>query len=94
MPLQFYSDDGRAGARAVDLGGPSVYQGCQSLNLSTKATVFKRISLLIGGAKHVDRPGPPPLAPALLDGMSYYRIVCEIITTIYTGYNLLAEVEF
>ena len=41
----------RAGGRAVDLrGGPSVYQGRgQSLKLSTKAAVFKRVSLLIGG---------------------------------------------
>ena len=39
----------RAGRRAVDLGGPSVYQGGQSLKLITKAAVFKRVSLLIGG---------------------------------------------
>ena len=43
----------RAGAKAVDLGGPSVYQGGQSFKLSTKAAVFKRVSLFIGG------PGPP-----------------------------------
>ena len=52
----------RAGARAVDLRGPSVYQGGQSLKLSTKATVFKRVSLLIGG----QAPPGPLLAPALL----------------------------
>ena len=46
----------RAGARAVDLGVPSVYQGGQ--NLSTKAAVLKRESLLIGGTR-------PPLMPAL-----------------------------
>ena len=40
----------RAIARAVDLGGPSVYQGSQSLKLSTKVAVIKRVSLLIGGA--------------------------------------------
>ena len=41
----------RAGARAVDLGGPSIYQGCQSLKLSTKAAFFKRLGLLIGGCQ-------------------------------------------
>ena len=40
---------GRVGARAVDLGTPSVYQGGQSLKLSTKAAVLERVSLLIGG---------------------------------------------
>ena len=39
----------RAGARTVDLGDPSFYQGGQSLKLSTKAAVFKRENLLIGG---------------------------------------------
>ena len=46
------------GGRAVDLRGLSVYQGGQILNLSIKAAVSKRVSLLIGGAR-------PPLAPAL-----------------------------
>ena len=57
----------RAGSRAVNLEGPSVYQGGAKCEIKHKATVFKRVSLLIGGAKHVDwgaRPGPP-LAPAL-----------------------------
>ena len=41
---------GRAGARAVSrLRGASVYQGGESLKLSTRSTVFKRVSLLIGG---------------------------------------------
>ena len=59
----------RAGARAVDLGGPRVYQwGRQSLKLSTNAAVFKRESLLIGGATHVGWGGQVPLGagPALL----------------------------
>ena len=59
----------RAGARVVDLERPSVYQGVggQSLNLSTKAAVLKRESLLNGGAKHVDWGGwpPPILSPGL-----------------------------
>ena len=64
----------RAGARAVDLGGPSFNQGGeQSLKLSTKAAVFKREILLIGGGeggqtcqlKGAGLPGPF-LAPALL----------------------------
>ena len=53
----------RAGARAVDLGEPSVYQGGQSLKLSTKTTVFKRVILLINGAKHVDWRGQAPWSP-------------------------------
>ena len=59
----------RACARAVDLGGQAFVRGGQGLKLSTKAAVFKRVSLLIGEAKHVDwrarLPCPPPLAPAL-----------------------------
>ena len=39
----------RAGARAVDLGGQAFIRGGQSLKLSTKAAVFKKLSLLIGG---------------------------------------------
>ena len=50
--------------RAVDLGGPSVYQGGPKCEIKHKATVFKRVNLLIGGAKHVDW-GASPLAPAL-----------------------------
>ena len=56
----------RAGGRAVDLGGPSVYQGGggQSLKLSTKAAVFKRVSLLIGGVQEARPPCPPlPFGP-------------------------------
>ena len=52
----------RAGARAVDLGGLSVYQGGQSLNLGTKAAVFKRESLLMRGLS-MSIGGPSPLAP-------------------------------
>ena len=48
---------------------PSVYQGGQNLKLSTKAIVFKRENLLIGGgSKHVDwgrLASPPPLMQAL-----------------------------
>ena len=39
----------RTGARAVDSRVPRVYQGGQSLKLSTKAVAFKRATLLIGG---------------------------------------------
>ena len=56
----------RAGGRAVDLEGPSVYKEGQSLKLSAKAAVFKRVSLLIGGqAYRLGGPGPL-LAPALM----------------------------
>ena len=70
--MQIHNNQYRAGSRAIDLGGLSVYQGGQSLKLSTKAGVFKRVSLLIvGGGKHVNWGGAgagtrgPPLAPAL-----------------------------
>ena len=48
----------RAGARTADLGGPSIYQGGQSLKLSTIAAVFKRVSLLIDGARPPLGAGP------------------------------------
>ena len=40
----------RAGARAVDLGGQTFIREVQSLKFSTKAAVFKKESLLNGGA--------------------------------------------
>ena len=40
----------RAGGRAVDLGGPSVYQGGPKFKIKHKSRCPKRISLLIGGA--------------------------------------------
>ena len=57
----------RAGARAVDLGRPSVYRGGQSLKLSTIAPVFKRLSLLVKGGASMSIWGgqAPPLAPVL-----------------------------
>ena len=56
----------RAGGRAVDLGGPSVYQGSQSLKLSTKAAVFKRVSLLIGRGKACRLGSQAPLFSPLV----------------------------
>ena len=52
-----------AGARVVDLGGPSVYQGGPKFEIKPKTAVLERVSLLIEGAKHV----PPfnPMAPTL-----------------------------
>ena len=38
-------------------GGQAFIRRGQSLKLSTKTAVFKRVSLLIGGAKHVDWRG-------------------------------------
>ena len=61
----------KAGARAVDLEGPSVYQGGgQSLKLRTIAAVFKRVCLLIGGGASMSIGGGQVflgslLAPAL-----------------------------
>ena len=66
-PSAFPNGTSRAGARALDVGGPSVYQGGggQSLKLSTKAAVFKRKSLLIGGPSKSIGGAGPPFAPAL-----------------------------
>ena len=49
-------------------GGQAFVRGGQSLKLSTKAAVFKRVSLLIGGggSKHVDWGGQASLARALV----------------------------
>ena len=54
----------RAGGRAVDLGGPGVYQGDPKFKIRHKSCCFQK-SLLIGGAKRVDWRRPGPLAPAL-----------------------------
>ena len=46
--------------RAVDLEGPSVYQGAgaQSLKLGAKAAVFKRVTIYVDlEAEHVDWGG-------------------------------------
>ena len=49
--------------------GQALIREGQSLKLSTKAAVFKRVSLLIGGGKHVNWGGAasprPPVGPAL-----------------------------
>ena len=47
----------RAGARAIDLGRPSVYQGGQNLKLSARAAVIKRESFLIGGGASMSDGG-------------------------------------
>ena len=44
-------------------GGQAFIRRGQSLKLSTKTAVFKRVSLLIGGATHVDWRGQAPLGP-------------------------------
>ena len=38
-------------------GGQAFFRGGQNLKLSTKAAVFKRVSLLIGGPKRVNWGG-------------------------------------
>ena len=54
----------RASPRVIDFirGAKSLSGGGQNLKLSTKAAFFKRESLLIGGANHIDW-GQAPLAP-------------------------------
>ena len=79
----------RACGRAVDLGGASVYRGGQSLILSTKAAVIKRVRLLIGRTKNVDwgSKGPgPTLAPALLRYFKFktFLLKFEAIYCYYT----------
>ena len=56
----------RAGGRTVDVGGQAFIRGGQSLKLSTAATVFKRVSLLIEGPKHVDWGWQAPLGAGLV----------------------------
>ena len=59
----------RAGGRAVDLGGPSVYQGGPKFEIKHNSRCFQKSKLVDWGAKHVNwgspAPLPPPLAPAL-----------------------------
>ena len=58
----------RAGGRAVDLGGPSVYQEKGKFEIKQKtAAVFKRLSLFIGGPS---MSIGPPLAPSLTSAWS------------------------
>ena len=70
----------RACGRAIDLGGPNVYQGDQRLKFSTKTAVFKRVSLLVGGGASLSigetRPPWPPLnaGPAGIDNVFVLRI--------------------
>ena len=61
--MQIYlNDETRAGARAVDLGGPSVYQGGPKFKIKHKSRCFQKRKLVIGGGgKHVDWGGQAPL---------------------------------
>ena len=59
----------RAGGRAVDLEGPSVYQGGPKFE-STKTAVFKRVSLFIGVPRMSIGGARPPLAPALIPAIA------------------------
>ena len=43
----------RAGARAVDLGGPSVYQGKPTFEIKHKILCLQKRKLVTWGAKHV-----------------------------------------
>ena len=61
---QSYTNVPRAGARAVDLGGPSVYQGGPKDEIKHKATAFKKVNLLIGGPS-MSIGGLGPLPPLL-----------------------------
>ena len=66
----------KAGGRAVDLRGPSVYNGGEGGKV-TKAAVFKRVSLLIEG-------GRTPLAPALIVHINaLYFPVCLMSNCIF-----------
>ena len=59
--------DPRAGARVVDLGGPSVYQGGPEFEIKQKSPCLQKRKLVNwgrggGGSKHVDW-GARPLWP-------------------------------
>ena len=62
-----YREKRRAGARAANLMGPSVYQGGGAkFEIKHKVTVFKGISSLIGGGQNMSiGEARPPLAPVL-----------------------------
>ena len=51
----------RAGARAVDLGEPSVYQGGPKFEMIHKSHCSRRSKLVDWGAKHVDWGGKSSL---------------------------------
>ena len=59
----------RADARAVDLGGPSVYHGGPKFEIKYKSSSLQKIKLVNWGGQacRLGRPGPPgpSLAPAL-----------------------------
>ena len=60
----------KTGARAVDLGGPSVYQGGPKFEIKHKIRCLQKRKLVNWGGGQACRlggPGPPgsPLAPAL-----------------------------
>ena len=66
----------RAGARAVNLGGPNVYQGGPKFEIKHKVAVFKRESLWNGGqACRLGGGSGSSLAPSLHQAI--YRAYCS-----------------
>ena len=69
VSLTFYEFQAlRAGGKAVDLRGPSVYPGGPKFEIKHKNRCLQKLKLVDWGAKHVDWGGgplPPPLTPAL-----------------------------
>ena len=62
--------EGRAGARAVDLKGPSVDQGGPKFEIKHKSRCFPKSKLAEWGGPSVLIGGAwPPLAPALEQGL-------------------------
>ena len=59
--------------RAVDLGGPSVYQGGLKFEIKHKSHCFQKSKLVEGGGRG---PGPP-LAPALVRTFSIMRVKAQ-----------------
>ena len=53
-----------------------VIGGVQSLKLSTKATAFKKVILLIGGAKHSNWGGRPTGTSLLAPALSSFLMIC------------------
>ena len=66
----------RAGARAVDLGRPMIYQGGgrQSSKISVKIAVFKRVSVLFGGGQACQLALPPSLGASPATTIGKQRI--------------------
>ena len=79
------------------LGDHAFVNGGKSFKLSTKAAVFKRVSLLIGGAEHVDWGGRSlwsPLGAGLVHKPSKLRKISKKITILESDASFYSDLVF